>query len=118
MDGDEIRKTREERGWSQTELANKMGVAASQISRWESGRTISRRNLNQIKLIFGMKAVAEQIEGAPYRGMGESLSNYERHDLWQKLAEERLKRLEMLEHENEELRAKLQALMNVEEIKP
>jgi transcriptional regulator with XRE-family HTH domain len=36
---DRVKTLRAERGWSQTDLAGKIGAAPAQISRYESGRT-------------------------------------------------------------------------------
>lgn len=35
--GDRIRKAREHRGWTQRELASRLGVSLRTISRWERG---------------------------------------------------------------------------------
>lgn len=36
--GARIRRAREAKGWTQTQLAQTMGVADAQVSRWETGR--------------------------------------------------------------------------------
>lgn len=44
---------REERGWTQTELGERMGCRANQISEWERGRRrISNANLAALAEVF------------------------------------------------------------------
>jgi transcriptional regulator with XRE-family HTH domain len=42
--GARIAHRREQRGWSQTELASRLGVTVSAVSLWEAGRTMPRRD--------------------------------------------------------------------------
>jgi len=39
MNGDDIRKLRENRGWTQEELARELNVCVSTIHRYESGKS-------------------------------------------------------------------------------
>lgn len=53
MDGEEIRKNREARGWSQQDLGVRLGVAAAHISKWERGHSrISKGYAFKLKSIF------------------------------------------------------------------
>lgn len=48
-----IRALREERGWTQLELANKLGVQPSTIYKWESGRFMPNvRQFRQLARVF------------------------------------------------------------------
>ena len=60
MNGDEIKKAREQRLWSQAELAIKLNVANTQVSRWERGGNISKKNRSLIlKILFDHDVVGE-----------------------------------------------------------
>jgi transcriptional regulator with XRE-family HTH domain len=55
--GRRIRRTRKNRGMTQTDLAQAMKVADAQISRWETGRVVpQRRNLEAIANALGVPA--------------------------------------------------------------
>ena len=50
-----IRQLREERGWSQFELATKLGVTPSSVYNWESGRFEPRASqFRQLATVFGV----------------------------------------------------------------
>lgn len=38
--GKNIRRLRKEKGWSQTELAKRIGSSYREVSRWETGRVV------------------------------------------------------------------------------
>jgi len=61
MTNEDLRKARMSRGWTQLELANKLGVANTQISRWERNGKISKRNKILLKeiLIEGISELKE-----------------------------------------------------------
>lgn len=49
-----LKKVREAKGWTQAQLADASGIAASQISNYECGeRGVSMNNLIKIKLALG-----------------------------------------------------------------
>ncbi len=51
-----IRQLREERGWTQLELANRLGVTPSTIYNWERGRFEPRASqLRQLAQVLGVK---------------------------------------------------------------
>ena len=43
MLGEEIKKQREKRGWSQQKLGEKLGVSYATIQQWEKGQTAPKR---------------------------------------------------------------------------
>ncbi len=50
-----IRQLREERGWTQLDLALQLGVDVSTVSRWERGLAVPRRRRQQrLADLFGM----------------------------------------------------------------
>ncbi len=50
-----IRQLREERDWSQLDLAIRLGVNPSNITRWERGVAVPRRrNLSSLASVFGV----------------------------------------------------------------
>ena len=51
-----IRALREERGWTQVELAHKIGVAPSTIYNWERGKFEPRvSQLRELAVAFGVR---------------------------------------------------------------
>ena len=64
MERKTIRQLREERGWSQFELATRIGVTPSSIYNWESGRFEPRASqLRQLAQVFGVSMDAIDFEG-------------------------------------------------------
>ncbi len=67
-----IRHLREERGWSQGELARCLGVEQSTISTWERGRCPRLRYLLRLADLFGVSLadlVAAQAEQTPQHAL-------------------------------------------------
>lgn len=62
--GDTIRERRVELGWTQTELAERAGVAQADISRIENGRLDARWST-----IHRLSAALEMTEAAPKRSL-------------------------------------------------
>lgn len=61
--GESIRELRDERGWKQRELAERLGVSPFTVSRWERGdSTPSLARLNEIADTFGV-TLTDLIEG-------------------------------------------------------
>ena len=57
--GREIKRKREEKGWTQEELANKMHVSKSAIAKWETdGGVPDRDNLYRLAEIIGVSVDA------------------------------------------------------------
>lgn len=52
--GEAIRKARAERGWTQSELAGRLGTTTTTISRWERGRGRPRRRLYALAQVLEM----------------------------------------------------------------
>jgi transcriptional regulator with XRE-family HTH domain len=50
--GDEIRRIREARGWTQRQLAEKMGIFQSVVSRLENGKNTTTRALERVALVL------------------------------------------------------------------
>jgi transcriptional regulator with XRE-family HTH domain len=75
-----IRQLREERGWTQLELANRLGVTPSTIYNWERGRFDPRASqLRQLADAFGVKMddiklVPEEPGKARRRGLAPTTS--------------------------------------------
>ena len=54
-----IRQLRQERGWSQLDLALNVGVTQSIISRWERGELVPQpANLQRLAQVFGVSVEA------------------------------------------------------------
>ena len=50
-----IRQLRQERGWTQEQVARRVGVAQGTVSQWEHGnRRPYRRNLQRLADLFGV----------------------------------------------------------------
>ena len=62
----EIRSNRERLGFTQKELATRLGIAESTLSRWETGVQIQQRSLDRfLRLFFRLKEVRELLAQAP-----------------------------------------------------
>lgn len=50
-----LKKLREEKGWSQEDLAHELGACFSTINRWENGKTklsrMAQANINQLLIL-------------------------------------------------------------------
>src|SRR5947207_10236152 len=53
---DLLQKARDKRGWTQLELAEKLGAAANTVRHWESGHAPSLKLRNRLCALFGMTA--------------------------------------------------------------
>jgi putative transcriptional regulator len=54
-----IRQLRQERGWTQADLADRLGVSASAVWKWERGLTRPRwPHLRDLVLLFGVPVAA------------------------------------------------------------
>ena len=54
-----IRQLREERGWTQEQVAGRLGVQQAAVSQWELGRTMpSRRHRQALADLFGVSVEA------------------------------------------------------------
>jgi transcriptional regulator with XRE-family HTH domain len=61
-----LKAIRERLGYSQQEFASKIGVAASTVSRWETGRTPATLTLPQIKaLAREIREIGLTVENLP-----------------------------------------------------
>ena len=59
-----IRRLREERGWTQLEVAYRLGVTPVTIYNWERGRTEPRASqLRQLARLFGVSMDDMALEG-------------------------------------------------------
>lgn len=65
---DKVKSLRNEQGWSQTELAEKVGADPAQISRYENGRiTPSAEAVARLAEVFGVSCDYLLVDGAPRR---------------------------------------------------
>lgn len=69
-----VKGLRQERGWTQTELGQRLGVSGATVSRWESGEHImSEEHMREIARLRGMDAgrfverVQEALESSKVR---------------------------------------------------
>lgn len=63
---DRVKALRAERGWSQTDLADRIGAAPAQVSRYESGRTApSADTVTRLAETFGVSTDYLLIDDAP-----------------------------------------------------
>ena len=57
MIGDRVKYLREEKGFTQTTLANKLGISRSSVNSWEMGiSNISIKNVVQLAIIFNVSS--------------------------------------------------------------
>lgn len=79
--GEVLRRRREERGWGQAELANRLGVTQQTVSRWENGDSLPRpRRLLEIAELLGL-------DSATLHRLAGYLPNSEHSDRWSAPAE-------------------------------
>jgi len=80
--GERVKELRKERGWSQGELADKVGTDARQISRYENGRiTPSLDVVARLAEVFNISLDYLVVEGAQRRPL-----HVEDHGLGERLA--------------------------------
>lgn len=61
--GQKIRRLREERGWTQEELAHRLRTAGSTVSRWETGKQIPHpMALSALEQVFGVN-LGKEVNG-------------------------------------------------------
>jgi len=60
--GQKVRRARKERGWSQRELARRMGVSSSTSSRWETG-SVTPKMENRVRVALLLDVGLEIAEG-------------------------------------------------------
>jgi transcriptional regulator with XRE-family HTH domain len=52
MNGDEIRRLREARGWTQADLAREVGVGHRTIGNWERGETVPKNRTGKLEQVL------------------------------------------------------------------
>lgn len=57
--GDEIRKARLERGWSQQQLAEAAGLSRPTVARVEGGEDVSTATLEKVAATLGMRVILD-----------------------------------------------------------
>ena len=57
--GDAIKNARKERGWSQTELAERLGVSSGLVSHWETGKSDPSYHLEELEQVLGQNLKPE-----------------------------------------------------------
>ena len=58
---DKIMEERKKNGWSQEELANKLGVSRQAVSKWESAGTVpDLQRILQMADLFGVRIPSDQ----------------------------------------------------------
>ncbi len=56
MVGEKIREARQQRGWSQRFLAEKLGVTSVAIVYWETGRSVPRAHrMREVAMLLGLQ---------------------------------------------------------------
>ena len=73
--GDRIRQFREAQGWSQEDLAVKVGADRSSICRYENGRVIPN-NFHLVRLAEALDVSTDELLGGPSRGLYERLEYF------------------------------------------
>lgn len=63
--GDRIRRLREAKGWTQRELADRVGVTEAAVSQWERGETKNIKNLNFAALLEELGTTQEYLLFGP-----------------------------------------------------
>lgn len=53
MDGEQIRRAREALGWTQTQLAEAVGVGMRTVGNWERGDTIPKNRMGALQRVLG-----------------------------------------------------------------
>jgi len=53
LTGREIAKRRHRRGWSQVDLARRIGVSPSTVANWERGVSYPRKTLGRVEAVLG-----------------------------------------------------------------
>lgn len=53
MNGDEIRQARERSGWTQQELAERIGVGMRTVGNWERGETVPKNRMAMLEHVLG-----------------------------------------------------------------
>lgn len=54
MNGDEIRRLREARHWTQADLARRVGVGPRTVGGWERGESVPRNRMGALRELFGL----------------------------------------------------------------
>lgn len=57
--GEQIRRLRETRRWTQGQLASLLGVSTKTVSNWETGRNDPRSSLGALQELFGRQLRAD-----------------------------------------------------------
>lgn len=68
MNGDDIRQAREARGWTQQQLAAKVGVGQRTIGSWERGETVPKNRMGRLIEIFR----EDETRDSPLRGVSDA----------------------------------------------
>ena len=72
ISGRALRWSRVKRGWTQQELAEKMGVTRNTILAWENEKTaIPEENVKKVRELFGSEIDAEPVD-VPFDSKSES----------------------------------------------
>lgn len=66
MLGDKIKKAREEKGWTQQELADLVGVSRVLINQIENGQSTSEKTLDKLSEVLEIDLAAELLDSASY----------------------------------------------------
>lgn len=53
MDGTQIRSAREARGWTQEQLAARIGVGGRTVGNWERGETVPKNRMGKLREVLG-----------------------------------------------------------------
>lgn len=70
MDGEQIKRARERKGWTQEQLATAVGVGPRTVGNWERGSTVSRNRTGRLEKVLGDE-LAEVAGADPVRDLDE-----------------------------------------------
>lgn len=108
--GDRIRRAREQRGWTQAQLAAEVGVARETIGNWETGASSPRNAMGRLEAVLGTPLAGDP--PASVRGAQDDV-----HAVLLDLPATALEGLSEVEREEVIARAKATALQAAREIK-
>lgn len=63
--GDRLRSLREQRRWTQRQVADALGVSVKTVSNWESGRNDPRSSIGALEKLFGANLSGVGVEVEP-----------------------------------------------------
>ncbi len=62
MDGSEIKRRREAKGWTQQKLATVLRVGVRTVSGWERGESVPRSRMGMLEEVFGVTPASDAVD--------------------------------------------------------